>query len=68
MTTAPGVGSIVTLEDPEGVLINMIYGQSKGEAQALCGKMIFNDEVDKSREKQFQHFKACPAPFFKLRP
>ena len=68
MTTAPGGGYIVTFEDPEGFPINMIYGQSKGKAQALPGKMIFNDGVDKPRERKFQRFKAGPAPVFKLFP
>lgn len=67
MNDAPGGGKIVTLEDPEGFPINLIWGQSESKPQSMPDKIVFNDEVDKPRVRKFQRFKPGPAAVFKVR-
>jgi len=66
MEDAPGGGHIVTLADPEGFPISLVYGQTPGEAQGMPAKVPFNDETDKPRVRQFSRFKPGPAAVHKL--
>ena len=67
MEDAPGGGSIVTLADPEGFPINLVYGQAPGEARAMPEKILLNDEVDKPRVRKFSRFKPGPAAVHKVK-
>lgn len=66
MKDAPGGGSIVTILDPEGFLLNFIHGQTPPEPKPLPEKLIFNDESTKPRQRQFQRFQPGPAAIHKL--
>ncbi|KAH8692361.1 trihydroxytoluene oxygenase [Talaromyces proteolyticus] len=66
MKGAPGGGYIVTLADPEGFPISLVYGQTLGEAKPMPEKVIMNDEVDKPRARKFQRFQNGPAAVHKL--
>lgn len=67
LSHAPGGGYLLTLTDPEGFPINLMYGQ----APADCGKypptLLFNYELDKPRVRQFQRFVPGPAAVHKVR-
>ena len=68
MTNAPGGGKILTVNDPEGFPVNFIYGVAHHEARTRAPqpKLIFNDEVHKPRQRQFQRFVEGPAEVYKL--
>ncbi|KIV96714.1 hypothetical protein PV10_00541 [Exophiala mesophila] len=67
MKNAPGGGYIVSVEDPQGFPVNFICGQSAVvEERKKPGKLVFNDETDKPREKSFQRFEPGPAEVHKL--
>lgn len=63
---APGGGHLVTLHDPEGFPINLIYGQTPAEKGHLPEKVILNDETDKPRVRRFNRFTPGPAAVHKL--
>ncbi|KAK2807301.1 hypothetical protein FQN50_005455 [Emmonsiellopsis sp. PD_5] len=63
---APGGGSLVSLIDPEGFPVNLIYGQTPAEVGKLPEKLIVNYEVEKTRERKFQRFQTGPAAVHKL--
>jgi hypothetical protein len=68
MTDAPGGGYILSITDPEGFLINFIYGQAeKRAATKILPKLVYNDESTKPRVRQFQRFDPGPAEVFKVR-
>ena len=46
---APGGGFLLTLHDPEGFPINLLYGQEPAPKGEYPSKVIVNDEVDKPR-------------------
>lgn len=64
---APGGGFMVSLVDPEGFPINLMYGQQKAETGILPEKLILNYELDTPRLREFQRFKAGPAAVHKVR-
>ena len=66
MKDAPGGGYIVTIADPEGFPMNLVWGQAAGEAQEMPNKILINDEMEKPRERKFQRFKGGPAAVYKL--
>ncbi|KAI8938092.1 hypothetical protein NX059_005762 [Plenodomus lindquistii] len=73
MTNAPGQGSILTVEDPEGFMVNFIHGQAPLDqkrideaSQANSKPLVLNYEVEKSRKRAFQRFKPGPAEVYKL--
>ncbi|EDU47534.1 Trihydroxytoluene oxygenase [Pyrenophora tritici-repentis] len=66
LTDAPGGGSMVTLHDPEGFPINLLYGQTKKEAGPYPETLITNYENNKPRIARFQRFKPGPAAVHKL--
>lgn len=66
MSDAPGGGYIVTLHDPEGFPINLIYGQTPAAHGDLPEKVVYNDETDKPRVRKFNRFTPGPAAVHKL--
>jgi len=65
LTDAPGGGHSITIQDPEGFPVNLIYGQTPTTAN-LPEKLIYNYEADKPRTASFQRFKQGPAAVHKL--
>lgn len=63
---APGGGYLLTLHDPEGFPINLLYGQEKVEMGQVPEVLQMNYEVQKPRVARFQRFKAGPAAVHKL--
>ncbi|KAK1808201.1 hypothetical protein LTR12_017442 [Friedmanniomyces endolithicus] len=63
---APGGGSLLTLHDPEGFAINLMYGQEPAPKGEYPSKVIVNDEVDKPRVRKFNRFTPGPAAVHKL--
>jgi catechol 2,3-dioxygenase-like lactoylglutathione lyase family enzyme len=60
---APGGGEIVTLTDPVGHKVHLVYGQTPKTAQNLhLEKLTINYEDEKPRKGIFQRFKPGPAP------
>ena len=67
MSDAPGGGQIVTVQDPEGFPVNFVHGQSAPETKYKTPeKLVFNDEMDKPRQRKFQRFEPGPAEVYKL--
>lgn len=66
MENAPGGGYIVTLADPEGFPINIVYGQTLRQAESMPAKLAFNLENDKPRVREFARFKPGPAAVHKV--
>lgn len=66
MKDAPGGGHIITLHDPEGFPINLIYGQTPSPQSDVPEKVIYNDETDKPRVRKFNRFTPGPAAVHKL--
>lgn len=60
----------MTLHDPEGFPINLIYGQEEQEAPVdeQPGKLPHNFENEKPRVREFLRFKSGPAAVHKVRP
>ncbi|GFG23267.1 metapyrocatechase 2 [Aspergillus udagawae] len=63
---APGGGFMVTVKDPEGFPINLIYGQSPAAPGEYPSKLVVNYESDKPRIRHFQRFVSGPAAVHKL--
>ncbi|KAE8384592.1 Glyoxalase/Bleomycin resistance protein/Dihydroxybiphenyl dioxygenase [Aspergillus alliaceus] len=63
---APGGGQMVTLTDPEGFPVNLIYGQVPAGPVEYRMRIIVNTESDKPRVRRFQRFKPGPAAVHKL--
>ncbi|KAK4998063.1 hypothetical protein LTR66_002645 [Elasticomyces elasticus] len=63
---APGAGWMVTLHDPEGFPVNLMYGQKAAQVGQLPDKVILNDETDKPRQRKFNRFTPGPAAVHKL--
>jgi len=66
MDDAPGGGYFLSLTDPEGFIINLIYGQTPAELGQLPAKLIVNDVLAAPRVREFQRFKPGPAAVHKL--
>ena len=49
MSDAPGGGYMVTVHDPEGFPINLMYGQTPAQTGTFPEKIIYNCEDDKPR-------------------
>lgn len=60
---APGGGEIVTLTDPVGHTVHLVYGQTPKDAEdPNLEKLTFNYEFEKPRKGRFQRFKLGRAP------
>ena len=58
---APGGGSLVSVVDPEGMLINLMFGQEPADPKGFPTKLAVNYELEKPREKSFLRFQEGPA-------
>ncbi|GFF46822.1 metapyrocatechase 2 [Aspergillus udagawae] len=66
---APGGGRMVTIADPDGFLINIIFGQEERREDASASpteKLKFNYPNEKQRLRQFNRFNPGPAAVHKL--
>ena len=66
MKDAPGGGYFLTVHDPEGFPINLMYGQRPATRGDLPEKIIQNYEVEKHRIRKFNRFTPGPAAVHKL--
>ncbi|KAH8585710.1 Glyoxalase/Bleomycin resistance protein/Dihydroxybiphenyl dioxygenase [Bisporella sp. PMI_857] len=66
MNDSPGGGFRVTVYDPEGFPVNLIWGQEPTKTGHLPQRLVYNFENDKPREGTFQRFLAGPAAVHKL--
>ena len=66
LSDAPGEGHIVTLHDPEGFPINVMYGQTPAPKGDYPQKVIYNDEASKPRVRKFNRYTPGPAAVHKL--
>ncbi|EON69457.1 hypothetical protein W97_08717 [Coniosporium apollinis CBS 100218] len=63
---APGGGYLLTLTDPEGFPVNLIYGQEAAQPGSMPEILTTNYEAEKPRVARFQRFKPGPAAVHKL--
>lgn len=66
MEDAPGKGHIVTVQDPEGFPISLVYGQEPVDSQEAPAKITSNYAQDKPRIREFLRFKPGPAAVYKV--
>lgn len=66
MKDAPGGGHILTLKDPEGFPVNLIYGQEPAERGQAPPNLVVNFEMEKPRKREFQRFTPGPAAVHKV--
>jgi len=66
MKDAPSGGYRVTIIDPEGFPVHLVYGQEPVETGNLPEKLIYNVESAKAREGAFQRFQDGPAAVYKV--
>ncbi|KAK6393543.1 hypothetical protein LTR65_002415 [Meristemomyces frigidus] len=63
---SPGGGEIVTLHDPAGHLVHLVFGQRAKAVEELdLEKLVVNYEDVKPRKGKFQRFEPGPAPVHK---
>ena len=66
---APGNGEVVTLCDPEGHHVQLVYGQTEnaapGQPTASLEKLVVNYEDEKPRLGKFHRFAPGPAPVYR---
>src|SRR5271165_3775960 len=67
LSDAPGGGSMVTLTDPEGFPVNLMFGQEAAKNAEFPEKLILNYEKEKPRTRRFQRFQPGPAAVHKVR-
>ena len=64
---APGGGEVVTLTDPAGHKVHLVYGQKEKADEPLgLKKLVVNYEDEKPRVGKFQRFEAGPAPVYRV--
>ncbi|KAL5339348.1 Glyoxalase/Bleomycin resistance protein/Dihydroxybiphenyl dioxygenase [Aspergillus crustosus] len=66
LTDAPGKGYLLTLTDPSGFPVNLMYGASPAAPGPYPEKLLYNYEIDKPRVRKFQRFNIGPAAVHKL--
>lgn len=63
---APGGGEIVSLTDPAGHSVHLVYGQEEKLEEPLgLEKLVVNYEDEKPRVGKFQRFEPGPAPVYR---
>lgn len=67
MKDAPGGGHMLTVIDPEGFPLNLIFGQTPAATGTYPEKLVLNYEAEKSRVLKFQRFNPGPAAVHKVR-
>ncbi|KAJ6155629.1 hypothetical protein N7470_006195 [Penicillium chermesinum] len=63
---APGGGLLVTVTDPEGLPVNLLYGAKSERPEGKMEKLVYNYESEKPRVRKFQRFQVGPAAVYKL--
>ena len=66
MKDAPGGGYLLTLTDPEGFPINLMYNQTPAPKGQMPEVLETNYEDEKPRVARFQRFKPGPAAVHKV--
>ncbi|KAJ5606472.1 hypothetical protein N7510_009253 [Penicillium lagena] len=66
LADAPGCGFMVSLADPEGFPMNLMFGQSPASKGEFPEKIMINYENEKPRTRRFQRFDPGPAAVHKL--
>jgi hypothetical protein len=68
LSEAPGAGQMVTIVDPDGFLVNVIFGQErrKDASIAPADKLRANYPIEKQRLRQFNRFEPGPAAVHKV--
>ncbi|RAQ53643.1 metapyrocatechase [Aspergillus flavus] len=66
LSDVPGSGFLVTLTDPEGFPVNLMFGKKPAEKGAIPEKLTINYEEEKPRIRKFQRFTPGPAAVHKL--
>lgn len=71
MCLPPGGGQVVTIKDPDGISLNIVYGSSPVEPKAPPrGASPYNnaqmEHNSKQRKGTFQRVSPGPSPIFKL--
>ena len=62
----PGGGEIVTLTDPAGHKVHLVYGQVEKQQESMnLKKLVVNYEDEKPRVGRFQRFEPGPAPVYR---
>ena len=67
LADAPGGGFMVTLTDPEGFPVNLMFGQKAAEKGDFPQKLTVNYEDEKPRIRKFQRFQPGAAAVHKVR-
>ena len=63
---APGGGEMVTVTDPAGHKVHLVYGQKEKAAEPMdLKKLVINYEDEKPRVGRFQRFEKGPAPVWR---
>ena len=63
---APGGGEILTLTDPAGHKVHLVYGQVEKQQEPMnLKKLVVNYEDEKPRVGRFQRFEPGPAPIYR---
>lgn len=63
---APGGGYLLTIHDPEGFPVNLMYGQEPAPTGDMPTRIIPNFETEKNRVRKFNRFTPGPAAVHKL--
>ncbi|KAJ5757374.1 uncharacterized protein N7511_006068 [Penicillium nucicola] len=66
LSDAPGGGFMVTLTDPEGFAMNLVFGQRPATPGEYPEKLELNYETEKPRVRSFLRFQPGPAAVHKL--
>jgi hypothetical protein len=66
MENAPHGGYIVSILDPEGFPLSLVYGQLATEPRKMPERLEFNDEMEKPRVRKFIRFSPGPAAVYKV--
>ncbi|KAL3460087.1 Glyoxalase/Bleomycin resistance protein/Dihydroxybiphenyl dioxygenase [Aspergillus heterothallicus] len=65
---APGGGFLVTVTDPEGYPVNVVWGQEEVQPESTFSpeKVVLNFPQEKPRIREFNRFETGPAAVYKL--
>ncbi|KAM3425739.1 hypothetical protein BST61_g7671 [Cercospora zeina] len=66
MEGMPGGGEMMTLHDPSGIPVHLVYGQTQKPIEEMkLQKLVINFEDEKPRKGRFHRFESGPAPVHK---
>jgi hypothetical protein len=68
LSDAPGGGRRLTIIDPEGFPVNLVYGQYLVSSEQISTpeKLVYNFGDEKKRKNQFQRFTEGPTAVHKV--